>query len=175
MTIRDQQRLTLLAGAAILSGLAGCSMFQERPEPKISSEVMADSGAPKPPAGPKYVIEMRPDKGKGQVTERTLNEPTHMQAALEATGAAKKFKRAIVEVYRPLPKGGWHKMTLEFDNPNHRVPPEYDYAILPGDRIVVREDPSGFLDDLTSRALEPLGVPLPKKQNQLAKKYQVQG
>ena len=63
-----------------------------------------------------------------------------MQTALDQTGALKKFNRATIEVYRPLPSGGWHKMNLEFDHENHQRPPEYDYAILPGDRIIVTED-----------------------------------
>ena len=44
------------------------------------------------------------------------------------------------------------------DQGSDRVAPEFDYAILPGDRIVVTEDPSSFIDDLMQPVLRPLGM-----------------
>ena len=173
-TQADFRRLTLLGLAAILSGLTGCSMFKEQASPKLTAEVTpgpAHDGAPTA----KYIVEIRPNDGKPQTVEKPLTETVHVQKALEQTGAAKKFDRAIVDVYRPLPTGGWHKMTLEYDHDAHAIPPEYDYAVLPGDRIVVTEDTTTIFDDMMVRALKPLGISPPKKKDTLREKYQIQG
>jgi len=163
-------RLTMLALAAILSGLVGCSAFKEQISPQLRSEVTASTGpAPTPPA--KYVVEIRPEKGKPQAIERELTDQLHVQAALEQAGVAKKWPRVQTEIYRPLPSGGWHKMTLEWDRENHQVPPEYDYALLPGDRIVVTQDPTNIVDDIMKRTLEPMGIVTPTKKQKLADKY----
>jgi hypothetical protein len=175
MTLRTNHgRLTVLGWAAILSGLVGCSMFKEKVNPKLNAEVVAGEAAEAAPPA-KYVVELRPEKGKPQSVEKTLGETTHVQEALEKTGAIKKFKRATVQMYRPLPSGGWHKMELEFDKENHRIPPEYDYAILAGDRIVVTEDTATVFDDLTQRALAPLGITPKKKTDPVKERYQIQG
>jgi hypothetical protein len=171
----DLQRLTMLASLAIVSGLVGCSVFKDQTQPKLAAEVQ-----PGPPHAPapvgKYSVEIRAEKGKPQSVEREMTEPIHVQTALEQTGAAKRFPRAVIELYRPLPNGGWHKMDLEFDRENHRVPPEFDYALLPGDRIVVIEDATNMLDDFMVRALQPLGVdPNKKRKSRAAQKYEVRG
>ena len=175
MTLRmEQRRMTVLGLAAILSGLVGCSMFKEQAAPKLNAQV-TPGAAPDAPQAAKYVIEIRPEQGKPQSVEKTLAEPIHVQTALAQAGALKKYSRATVEMYRPLPSGGWHKMSLEYDRKSHSVPPEYDYAVLPGDRIVVTEDTTTVFDDITQRALKPLGIHPPKKKDPIREKYQVQG
>jgi hypothetical protein len=168
------RRLTMLGIAAILSGLVGCSMFKEKVTPKLTAAVTKGAAADAPPPA-KFVVEVHPEKGKPQSVEKTLTDQTFMQTALDQTGALKKFKRATIQVYRPLPSGGWHKMDLEFDPDSHRIPPEYDYAVLPGDRIIVTEDPSTVFDDFAKRALEPLGITPPKKKDPMRERYEIRG
>ena len=72
-----------------------------------------------------------------------------------------KFRRMDLELYRPLPNGGWHKMRLEYDRGNKQVPPEFDYSLLPGDRVIVTEDPRTIVDDILERAMQPLGIDPP--------------
>ena len=170
----DLRRLTILGLAAILSGLVGCSMFKEEVTPKLNAEVLPGPAPGTPPTA-KYVVEVRPDKDKPKALEKALTEPTHVQEVLEKTGALKQFDRSKVTIYRQLPSGGWHKMNLEYDKEGHGIPPEYDYAILPGDRIVVTEDTSTIFDDMMERALKPLGINPPKKKDPIKEKYQIQG
>jgi hypothetical protein len=170
----DFRRLTVLALSAIFSGLVGCSMFKEQATPKLSAEVTPGPTPDGPPAA-KYTVEIRPEKGKPRAVEKSLTEPIHVQAAMEQTGALKKFNRSMISIYRQLPSGGLHKMDLEYDRENHGVPPEFDYAILPGDRIVVTEDPRNVMDDVMERALKPLGISPPKKVDPIKARYQVQG
>lgn len=174
MVRRDFRRLSVLAMSAILSGLVGCSMFKEQATPKLSAEVTPGPQPDGPPAA-KYIVEIRPETGKPKSVEKPLTEPLHVQSAIQQTGAVKQFDRALISVYRPLPSGGWHKMDLEFDHKEHRVPPEYDYAILPGDRIVVTEDPRTVMDDFMERALKPLGIHPSKKVDPIKARYQIQG
>ena len=135
------------------------------------------SGPPAPGASAaKYVVEIRPNKGKTQAIERALTDQTHVQTVVDQSGVLKKFKRAKIEVYRPLPSGGWHKMNLEFDREHRQVPPEYDYAILPGDRIIVTEDTTTAFDDVMETALRPFGLESPlKKADPVKTRYQIQG
>jgi hypothetical protein len=168
------RRITALGLIAILSGLVGCSVFKEQAAPKLSAEVTPGPAQDKPPAA-KYVVEIRPSGSKPQAVEKTLTETIHVQTALEQTGAAKKFDRATVDVFRPLPSGGWHKMSLEYDKESGSVPPEYDYAVLPGDRIVVTEDTRTIFDDVMERTLKPLGINPPKKKDPIKEKYQIHG
>jgi hypothetical protein len=168
------RRLTILGLVAIASCFVGCSMFKEHVEPKLNAEVTPGPQPDGPPAA-KYVIEVRPSKDKPQAVEKSLTEPVHVQAALEKSGALKKFDRCNIEIYRQLPTGGWHKMILEFDKDKHQIPPEYDYAILPGDRIMVHEDTTTAWDDMMERTLRPLGIQPPRKKDPLKDKYRIEG
>jgi hypothetical protein len=172
----DHWRLTVLAWMAIASGLVGCSVFKDQTQPKLAAEVQPGGAHPPAPVG-KYSVEIRAEKGKPQSVEKEMTEPLHVQTALEQTGAAKKFPRAFIELYRPLPNGGWHKMELEFDRENHRVPPEFDYAVLPGDRIVVIEDATSLIDDFMVRAMRPFGIDpsKAKKRPQASDRYEIRG
>jgi hypothetical protein len=80
-----------------------------------------------------------------------------------------------VQLQRPLPAGGWHVMELEFDRELKRIAPEYDYALLPGDRVVVTEDTTTVWDDVMVRALKPLGIQPPKKKDPVRERYQIRG
>jgi hypothetical protein len=175
-TQMHHRRLTALGIVAIASGLVGCSILQEKPVPKLNAEVTAGP-APAGKAAGKYIVEMHPETGKPQAMERDLNEQIHVQTALDQTGATKKWDRLQIDMFRPLPNGGWHKMALEFDRDSRRVPPEFDYAVLPGDRIIVTEDATGFLDDIMERTLEPLGImpPAKRKKQEASRKYQIRG
>jgi hypothetical protein len=170
----DFQRFTLLGFVALASCFVGCSMFKEQVTPKLTAEV-TPGPAPSGPPAPKFVVEIRPHNEKPQAVEKPLTESTHVQNALEITGAAKKFERAMVDVYRQLPTGGWHKMSLEYDKNTHRIPPEYDYAVLPGDRIIVTEDTTTVWDDMMERTLKPLGINPPRKKDPIKERYQIQG
>jgi hypothetical protein len=72
--------------------------------------------------------------------------------ALQQAKAVKKFNRITVELVRPLPSGNWHRMPIEYDRTIRRVPAECDYAILPGDRIIVTEDTGNMITDMADHA-----------------------
>lgn len=103
------------------------------------------------PAG-KYVVELRDAKGRSSSAEFSIAGPLCAHDALQAAGAVKKFNRIKVELVRPLPSGGMHRMPIEYDRAIRRVPAECDYGILPGDRLIVTEDTSNMLSDMGNHA-----------------------
>jgi hypothetical protein len=118
-----------------------------------------DKAAPAQPTA-SYQVYFVPHEGQAEQVTRTLSGTMHVQQALEQTGAAKKFRRIEVELVRPLPSGGFHRIACDYDRANKQVTPEFDYALLPGDRIMVKEDPSTIVDDMLTSALGPLGTKL---------------
>jgi hypothetical protein len=96
-----------------------------------------------------------------------------VQQALEQSGAMKKFKRFNVELYRPLSGDRWHRMVLEFDRSDRRVPAENDYALSAGDRLIVIEDTSDIFDDLAQHVLQPLGIGPQSPKDKIAQRYRV--
>jgi hypothetical protein len=170
----NQRRLTILGMIAIVGSVSGCAVFEEKPTPKLGAQ-LAPGGGPAMAPGGKYVVEIRPERGKPQQVERALTEPTYVQGALEQSGAIQRFGRMHVQLLRPLPAGGWHVMELEFDRDLKRIAPEYDYALLPGDRVVVTEDTTTVWDDVMVRALRPLGIQPPKKKDPVRQRYEIRG
>ena len=90
-----------------------------------------------------------------------LREGTCIQDALQQSGVTKRLSRIKIGVYRRLPQGaGTHKLNVPYDRAKRRVPDEYNYAIHPGDRVVVSKDKTNALDDLLNSALGPIGLNL---------------
>lgn len=154
ITNRGTILLMTLASASLCS--TGCSLFQPQVSPQLTAEVTTGDAAPINEPG-SMIVEIRPDGAEPKRTEVELTEPLHVQDAMEKTGAAKKFRRCFVDLLRPLPDGRLHRMSLEFDRDNKRVPPEFDYAVLPGDRLVITENTENVVDDVMNAAMRPFG------------------
>ena len=73
---------------------------------------------------------------------------------LDKSGAKKWFSRCKVKIVRGVGESRV-PMDVEYDNANDQVHSEYDYAIHPGDRVIVEEDPRTAFHDMLS-ALNPL-------------------
>ena len=143
-------------------GMAGFFGDQEQPAPDPSST---------------YQVLFVPAEGNPEQLTRTLSGQMHVQEALDQVGAAKKFRRIQVELVRPLPSGQFHRITCEYDLGTKRVTPEFDYALLPGDRLVVKEDPTNMFDDMLSSALGPLGGKFSNRmrgRDAMDSRYQIQ-
>jgi hypothetical protein len=176
MTLRlKPQTCTLLATFVVLSGFVGCAGFGNRPEPTLNAEVMPASPATGDPAPQvdKYTVEIRSASGKAEALKQPLSGHICVQEALEQSAAATKFKRFDLELYRPLPGDRWHRMVLEYDRSNHRVPAETDYALQPGDRLIVIEDTSDIFDDVAQQVLSPLGLGPKTPKQKISERYRV--
>lgn len=144
----------VLAFLALPLLASGCAMLDHQG----ASGSLSDAGSAAA-SDARFTVEFHfdGDKRKPQVIEKPIAGTLHMQEALEQTGGLKKFRRCNLSLVRPLPGGMGHKMAVEYDRGTLHVKPEFDYAVLPGDRILVTEDPTGPLGEmLESRWLSPL-------------------
>ena len=184
MTLRiDSRHFLIGATFFLLSGLVGCSIFDERIQPTLNAQLLpGDEAAPQSgdqaknsdPAN-QITIEFQSASGKAEGLARPLTGELCVQELLEQTRATKKFRRFNLELYRPLSGGRWHRMMLEYDRASRCVPPESDYGLLPGDRLVVVEDTSTMVDDIANTFLNRAGLdPLKKTpQEKVAERYRV--
>jgi hypothetical protein len=161
MTLRMDSQCWLAAVilACVLS--TGCSIFQPKVSPELTAKVTpngVEDGKVDPPPG-NFTVEVRPNKGEPIAKEQPLAEPLTVQTALENTKANKKFRKFTLELHRPLPDGRVHSMVLQYDRTAKHVDPEFDYAVLPGDRILVIEDTSTMLDEFMDNVTMPFGGP----------------
>ncbi len=113
------------------------------------------SGAP---GQPMILVEMQsPEKGGSEVKIPLSAAPT-LQAAVEQSKAARKFKRFHIAISRlphhsaPAPQ----KLVSKYDHVAKRVPFEYDYSLQAGDRVVIVEDKTSTLDDVFGTIVAPL-------------------
>lgn len=97
-------------------------------------------------------VEYRPSGGKPQAVKVPVGgEDFRVQQALDKSGAWKKFNRIDVALTRQTPQGRSTKMAVSHDKGKRRVEPQCDYQVLPGDTLVVTEDPTTVLDEMLNR------------------------
>ncbi len=148
--------LSVVIGVLAMGGsFTGCTSLGKTPLWGTQAVVVKDSHLADPaaaaPAG-KYIVEFRAAGGTANSTEHNIAGPLNAHEALQQANAVKKFNRITIELVRPLPNGGWHRMPIEYDRNIRRVPAEYDYAVLPGDRLIVTEDTGNIFTDMMGSA-----------------------
>lgn len=135
----------LVGLAALLSsGCASVPGFRDRPvDPETKYTSNSDM----------YAVDIHPAFGKATRWEGPILKGMTVQSALEASGALGKIRHAEVELFRPVPENGTVlKLPAELQPNKRMVKYEQDYAILPGDRIVVRPSQSSNpLDQVLDR------------------------
>ena len=101
-----------------------------------------------PPDINAFTVELREADKKPVVLSVKLDRVLHVQDAVEKSGAVRQFNRMTLELVRPLQNGRHHRLELRYDRRTKRVEPAFDYALRPGDRLVITEDTSNIIDDL---------------------------
>jgi hypothetical protein len=85
--------------------------------------------------------------GEPTIFTGKLTGPVTVQQALEESGAIDKYKGMQVDLAREVPdKATVLKLPILFDPDTRSVLEEQNYAIHPGDEILVRKDNPGALD-----------------------------
>ena len=155
----------------------GCSMLQPQASPKLTAEVAPAAGqAAAATGGNTYTVEVRKADGRASLKQQELTGPLHVQEALINTKANKQFRRFKLALSRPLPDGRIHNMEMQYDRAAKRVELEYDYALLPGDRLIVTEDPITMLDEAMDAFTGPFGGPsVITSRPKASGKYQIGG
>ena len=154
-------RLVLITAlAAILTLAGGCTALtingsgDTLPEAPSPSSEQASLQAQQAQS---ITVEIRPDRKKVEITSLTLEPGMTVQRSLEKAGVIKRFRKMDIHVMR-MAKGERQKLEAKYDHAHDSVNPLYDYAIHPGDHLVIIEDASTALDDMLNAVLAPLGI-----------------
>jgi len=92
------------------------------------------------------VVQIRPAAGKPKNVEVLLTPNMRLQDVVSA--AKPSFRKKTAYIVRTSPKTGEkHKLEATFGS-NRRVTMETDYAVQPGDRVVIVQDTTTSFDQL---------------------------
>jgi hypothetical protein len=146
----------LLVAASWILATTGCqSLMLGNPSDDAPSHDAALAAASEPE---KFSIEFYPVSDKPERLEMPLQSPLFVQEALEKSEALKRFRREKIQLYRKTQGSTpYSRLEVTYDHGKRRVPPESDYAIHPGDRLIIAEDTSTFFDDAVSAMRTPWG------------------
>lgn len=131
--------LSLLAIATVSILSTGCT--------SMTSLTHQDVPVESSPNG-MYSVEMHPTLGSAKQYKGALDGTTTVAKALKDSGAVKKFRAMDVEILRIVEHKGKSRglrMPVDYNASSKRPSPEQDYALLDGDRIIVRPVASGSL------------------------------
>ncbi len=137
----------LLAG--MIAGFSGCASLKR-----------GDDAVDMAQATPQqtFFVEVREGNDEPLVKQLPISEPLVVQDVLEKTGVQSEFRKMDIVLERPVP-GQLQPLRLDVEyNPSTKMAEsQMNYAIRPGDRIIVTEDRSTVLDDIMEKALDHLG------------------
>lgn len=109
------------------------------------------------PETPSYTVELRGLNKKTTEVTAALPRSITVQQALEQSKATKKFKRMQVAVARKsVETGQVEYFKVPFDKNKGSVDILHDYALQPGDRVVVIEDNGSMITDALEQATSPI-------------------
>jgi len=95
-----------------------------------------------------YSVEMHPNMGSPKQYKGALTAGDTVSVALKKAGAIKKFRSMDIEVLRIVEKDGKNRglrMPVIYETRLKAPAPEQDYALLDGDRVIVKPKESGSL------------------------------
>lgn len=138
----------LFTAACIACLLSGCSSLPKIGKTDLPAEATISDQDQEPQ--PAYFVEMHSNFGKPKLYQGTIEKPTRVQEALEDSGALRQFSSMSVDLYRAVPGGRPLKLAVDFKGSN-QVRYEQDYALHPGDRLVVKPKSDSPMEKLVSQ------------------------
>jgi hypothetical protein len=139
-------RLAWMLGLILLVTNVGCASLVTRSAAPLAEQ-------PAYPPQESVVVEFHAEGGKAKSQEISLEPGMTVGDALDKCKGNRRYRRQFVDVRRTAPGGAVHKMPINFDNGQRRVAHAANYALHPGDHVIVSEDPSTIVDDLAERYL----------------------
>jgi hypothetical protein len=141
------QRVTNCFMMVVVAMSTGCAMFNAHAKRDLPTTASLGE----------CQVEFQSSSSKTTSKAIDVYEDSTVQNVLERSGAFKKFGRMEIELARALPNGAWHKMKIDYNVRADQVESSTDYHVQPGDRLLVKEDPSTFIDDMLESSLGPIG------------------
>ena len=143
--------MILVVGTAAIT--CGCAAIDTTGAANSELPAIATAAQPAPAS---ITVEIRPAGKKAEMRQMPLTNGMRIQEALEQLGLVKRFRRMRILVMRAA-SGQRHKLEVKYDHTAHAVDPLYDYALHPGDHLVVIQDTATFIDDMLQNLTGPIG------------------
>ena len=122
---------------------SGCTLYN----PTKTS--MGEQAIPVSKTANQYAVHMKDWRGDAKVYRGVFEESITVDDALVAAGAKRKYRSMEIDVMRRDPKSGrMIKLAADYDTRKKRIKFEQDYAVHPGDQIVVRPKSGGAMEKL---------------------------
>jgi len=159
-------RYFAIAGLIVLAS-SGCALMN--PAYDITG-LTGDSGASiVPPPGPlnadgspprQVTVQLRPIGGNTEMATVKMEGDESVESVLQKSKAISKFYRMKVSLFRAGRKGPManEPLRIEYDSASKRVPAQYDYAMQPGDKLLVVEESRSAFEDLMGSLLGPFAM-----------------
>ncbi|NLF73967.1 MAG: hypothetical protein GX575_33585 [Candidatus Anammoximicrobium sp.] len=132
--------------------LSGCSVLDTGSGQNLPLPDAAAIAAPGATAS--ITMEIRPAGKKPQMTQVQLDNGTTIQQALEKANLTKRFRRMNIQLLRVAGEQR-AKLDVKYEHTKTQVNPLYDYALHPGDHLIVTQDTATALDDMLE-SISPL-------------------
>jgi hypothetical protein len=141
--------VNLLAMLLSVTTMLGCSALQLDPSSAalFTTQGTEVGAGQQISAAPSVKLEIRAAGKSPEFREIPLREGMCIQDALIETQLTRRFGRMNLELMRRNAQG-LAKMDSRYEHKRNRVNPMYDYALHPGDHLVVTEDTTTVLDDM---------------------------
>jgi protein involved in polysaccharide export with SLBB domain len=153
MTPFDSRR-SFQTGIAFVATLvlSGCAMIDTAGDKSSSLPIDTQATAT---AATTITMEIRASGKKPEINPFQLDNGSTVQQMLEKAKLVKKFRRMDIEVVRTV--GDQRaRMDVKYDHTQAQVRPEYDYALHPGDHVIVQEVTKTAFDDMLESVADPL-------------------
>lgn len=140
--------LAVVAVASLSLFCSGCSTMTSMTDQTLPVETVSANGS--------YSVEMHPTIGAPKQYKGSLTGNTTVSEALEKSGAIKKFRSMDVEILRVVEHEGRSRglrMPVEYETRSRGPAAHQDYALLDGDRVVVKPRNSGSLLKMLGNAV----------------------
>ncbi len=142
--------------------LSGCAMFSSPGNSMLSrsqgekNDQPADNGMAT--SDQTVVVELHREGGLAGRLRVPVKPGMVVQDALEGSGVMDRFDRMTIKVRRFVKEQqSYLPLTAVYDHDRDEVRPESNYAIQPGDILIVTEDTSSSSQDMLQQLLGPLG------------------
>ena len=149
----DSRRSFQIAIASLtMLGLSGCAMIDTAGDKSLP---VPGGVAATATSGPTVTMEIRASGEKPEIKQFQLDSGSTVQQMLEKTKLVKKFRRMDIEVMR-VTGDERAKLDVKYDHTIAQVNPLYDYALYPGDHVIVREVNKTAIDDMLESVADPV-------------------
>lgn len=126
----------MIAFGILLTGASGCASITMGKKAELP---LAGDSTP----SQSYTVEVLSLYSKGHGIRAEITEGLTVQGALEESGVLKTHRNPVVTIYRRIQENGQVlKLACEFQPNKKAIKFEQDYAVLPGDRIIVEPRPN---------------------------------